>query len=207
MTKQPFRFTLFLLICVLIPLTATAQTVNIPDSNLRAVIEKALGKASGASITTADMANLTELIAQNANINDLTGLEAATKLTRLDLGAEYVEAERRYINSNSISDFSPLSGLTNLTYLVLRNNNISDLSPLSSLTQLTSPGASEQQYLRLLTFGRFNQPDTAVSWWQQYFGSLTAFGINSTGIPVSWWQQYFGSLTGGGINSTDRTVS
>ena len=78
MTKQPFRFTLFLLICVLIPLTATAQTVNIPDPNLRAAIEKALGKASGASITTVDMANLTRLDARNVNIGNLTGLGDAT---------------------------------------------------------------------------------------------------------------------------------
>ena len=93
MTKQPFRFTLFLLICVLIPLTATAQTVNIPDSNLRAEIEEALGKASGASITTADMAKLTRLEAKNANISNLTGLESATNLTNLDLG--FVDAEGR----------------------------------------------------------------------------------------------------------------
>ena len=37
------------------------ELVNIPDPNLRAAIEKALDKTSGAPITTADMANLTEL--------------------------------------------------------------------------------------------------------------------------------------------------
>ncbi len=116
---------------------APAQTVDIPDPNLRAAIESALGKASGATITTADMENLTELTAPNANISNLTGLEAATNLTSLDLGREYVAAEG-YINSNTISDISAVAGLTNLTDLNLgRNTNISDISAVAGLTNLT----------------------------------------------------------------------
>ena len=112
------------------------EPVNIPDSNLRAAIEKAHGKASGDTITTADMATLTRLEAKNANISDLTGLEFATNLTELYLGAESVEGEG-WINSNSVSNLAPLSGLTNLTRLGLRNNDISDISPLAGLTNLT----------------------------------------------------------------------
>ena len=56
MTKRRFCFTFFLLICFSLPLTATAQTVDIPDDNLRAEIEKALGKTPGEAITAADMA-------------------------------------------------------------------------------------------------------------------------------------------------------
>ena len=84
--------------------------VNIPDPNLRAAIENELGKASGDPITASDMARLTDLFAPNANITDLTGLEAATNLTFLVLGSQFVEAEGRSINSNSVSDLSPLSG-------------------------------------------------------------------------------------------------
>ena len=40
---------LFLLICLMVPLSATAQAVAIPDANLRAAIETALGKAPGRS--------------------------------------------------------------------------------------------------------------------------------------------------------------
>ena len=47
MNKRFLRFTFFLLMYLALPLTATAQVVNIPDPNLRAAIEKALGKASG----------------------------------------------------------------------------------------------------------------------------------------------------------------
>ena len=135
MNKQFPRFIFFLLMCFTLPLTATAQVVDIPDSNLRAAVEKTLGKASGAAITVADMATLTRLEARNANITDLTGLEHATNLTELLLGAEVVD--NSWINSNSISDLSPLVGLTNLTWLNLEFNSISDISPLAGLTNLT----------------------------------------------------------------------
>ena len=76
------------------------EPVDIPDLNLRAAIERELGVASGDTITTADMARLTDLFARNSNISDLTGLEHATNLTFLGLGSEFVEAEGRFINSN-----------------------------------------------------------------------------------------------------------
>ena len=151
MTTQAFRFTLFLLICLSIPVTATAQIVNIPDANLRAAIEQALGKASGAAITTADMATLTRLgssgVSIGSNISDLTGLEHATNLTSLGLRggsrisnlsplSGLINLTDIDLASNSISNLSPLSGLTNLTGLTLGGNSISNLSPLSGLTQL-----------------------------------------------------------------------
>ncbi len=108
--------------------------VTIPDANLRAVIEDSLSKASGASITSAEMASLTRLEAPNANISDLTGLEFATGLIVLDLGYEVVD--NTIVNSNSISNITPLSGLTNLKELDLSSNSISDITPLSGLTRL-----------------------------------------------------------------------
>ena len=111
--------------------------VNIPDPNLRAKIEEALGKASYAPITVAEMATLTELEAQNANISDLTGLEFATNLTVLGLDGK-IEGT----NSNSVSDLSPVANLTRLKSLWLADNLISDLSPLVGLTDLTQVGLS-----------------------------------------------------------------
>ena len=125
MTRQLFRLYLFLLVCFSISVTATAQTVDIPDPNLRAAIEAELGKAPGDTITMADIANLTTLSALFVNISDLTGLEAATNLTELLLA------------DNSISDISPLKGLTNLTELYLSDSSISDISPLAGLNNLT----------------------------------------------------------------------
>ena len=115
----------FLWVCLTLPLTATAQLVDISDPNLRAAVEAALGKASGATITTDEMATLTRLEARWARIHDLNGLEAATNLTRLSLGF------------NSISDISVLGGLTELTTLDLEFNSISDISALGGLTRLT----------------------------------------------------------------------
>ena len=124
MKKQPFRFALFLLVSLSIPVKVTAQTVDIPDPNLRAAIETKLGKASGDPITAAEMGTLTFFSASNANINVLTGLESATNLTYL------------FLWNNSISDLSPLSGLTSLEFLDLQGNSVSDLSPVMGLTNL-----------------------------------------------------------------------
>ena len=114
----------------------STTNVDIPDANLRVAIEAALGKASGVPISRTDMAGLTRLEAPNKNISDLTGLEFATGLTRLDLGEEWVNHRR--VNSNAISNLSPLSGLTKLTSLDLADNAILNVAVLSNLTNLTS---------------------------------------------------------------------
>ena len=117
-------------------LEATAE-IDIPDPNLRAAIAEAIGVPPSTPIVRGHMATLTHLEAGNANISDLTGLEGATNLRTLDLGAEYVEAESRSINSNSVSDLSPLTGLTKLRSLYLQDSNISDISAVAGLTNLT----------------------------------------------------------------------
>ena len=103
---------------------ASAQVVDIPDPNLRALLEEELGKAPGATITVSEMANLTNLFALDSHIRDLTGLESATKLDTL------------FLSDNLISDIGPLAGLTNLTDLWLGANAITDISPLAGLTNL-----------------------------------------------------------------------
>ena len=101
------------------------EAVYIPDPNLRAAIAEALGKAPGAPITVMNIEGLERLNVWNRNIRDLTGLEFAKNLYFLD------------VESNSISDISPLAGLTNLTELIkMGHNPISDISPLASLTKL-----------------------------------------------------------------------
>ena len=126
MTIPVHRFTFILLIFLSIPSTSAAQTVNIPDPNLRAAIAAELGKASSDPITTSDMAALRSLTARESNISDLTGLEHAINLTLL------------YLQDNLISDISAVSDLTNLRTLGFWNNNISDISAVSGLTNLTS---------------------------------------------------------------------
>ena len=107
------------------------EVVSIPDANLAAVLREKIGE----SITTHGMLILGSLSLRNRGITDLTGLEHAHNLTRLSLGAEYIRGEGD-VNNNAVSDFSPLSGLTQLTYLDLRDNTISDVASLTQLTQL-----------------------------------------------------------------------
>ena len=107
---------------------APSPVVTIPDANLRAVIEAALGKATGAPITQAELATLDSLEANDAEITDLTGLEYAVNLTWLDLA------------SNDITNVSVLVDLTNLTHVILSSNNIADLASLVANTSLGEGG-------------------------------------------------------------------
>ena len=107
-----------MLILGLLMLVRGAFAVEIPDPNLRTIIESNLGVITGAPITVDEMATLTHLNAENAAINDLTGLETATNLQHLNL------------IGNAVTNISPLTGLTNLKVLRLEGNAISDLSPL-----------------------------------------------------------------------------
>ena len=89
---------------------SASSPVTIPDATLRVRIAVALGKASDATITVAEMMTLSTLQAHGSNIRDLTGLEFATNLTSL------------WLNDNNISDIAPLAGLTKLKFLGLHGN-------------------------------------------------------------------------------------
>ena len=120
--------------------TAVAEAaINIPDSNLRAVVETTLGKGAGEPIASGEMLALTHLEANNANISDLTGLEHAINLNSLLLEGE-PDATGNWQNSNSVNDLSPLAGLTRLEVLELWFNSVSDISPLTGLTNLKNLG-------------------------------------------------------------------
>ena len=99
--------------------------VHIPDLNLRAAIAEAFGKSPNAPITAEEMEGLGRLVARNRGIRDLTGIQFATNLSKIDL------------RDNEISDLSPLAGLINLRELRLDHNfQPSDLSPLAGLINL-----------------------------------------------------------------------
>ncbi len=137
--------------------------VNIPDANLRAAIEAALGKTGGATITVAEMTRLTRLDATEAGIGNLTGLQFATNLREAVLW------------ENRIRDISPLSGLINLGTLSLMLNNITDLSPLSGLINLTE-----------LTVGEGPISDLSPLSGLSRLRSLVVFGTSNTDLsPLS----------------------
>jgi Leucine-rich repeat (LRR) protein len=104
-------------------LSSQPTIVRFNDTNLETVVRGALNKPTG-DITNQDMAIFTSLTAFNKGITDLTGLEHAINLTGL------------YLDSNKISNLSPIANLTILSTLSLSYNSISDIQALSNLTKL-----------------------------------------------------------------------
>ena len=94
------------------------------DSNLRAAINKTLGKETLSILTPEDMQQLKYLEAVDMGIRSCSGLEAAVNLIELRL------------DGNSISSIGPLADLTNLRFLSIGGADISDLTPLTNLTKL-----------------------------------------------------------------------
>ena len=148
--KTQHIFICTLMLCTLLffftPLSTSAQTVNIPDANLRAAIAEALDKAPNARITADEMATLRELNALSMDIKNLAGLEAAVNLEGLGLNnniisdisplAGLIELRDIGLEENAITDLSPLAGLINVVHLHLGHNVITDLSPLEGLINL-----------------------------------------------------------------------
>ena len=113
-----------------------AKVVSIPDPNLAAAVREELNMSAGETLTTRSILNLVGLDARNRGIKDLTGLEHAANLKEVDLGGENTSSVE-YVNSNAISDFSPLEKLTDLVKLSLNGmSGLRDVSALASLTNL-----------------------------------------------------------------------
>ena len=131
--------------------------VSIPDPNLRAAVEAALGKVPGAVITAADMAKLERIEADESGISDLRGLEAAINLERIEFRRNSISdlsplrgltrLNNIKLRGNRITDVSPLAGLINVDWLGLEENTVTDLSPLKSLVKLNGIGISENPIL------------------------------------------------------------
>lgn len=124
MLRKRWRYLLPLaLIIVLVPACAAQPTVApeivvIADYNLGAAIRAALDKTPDEPVSVEELAGLTELKANYANIADLSGIEHCPNLSKLDLAYNY------------LTDLSPLAALVNLTTLDLSRNQIGDVAPL-----------------------------------------------------------------------------
>ena len=152
----------------------SAANVNIPDAALRRSINEALGanRAVDAAVTEAEMKTLTSL--SPGYISNLTGLEKATNLTKLDLYGNFtdISALSRLTNLTTLvlvpypragrrlTDISALSGLTNLTTLALYG-----MTDISTLPQLDKPhkAVSVRQLNRPLGTVKVDKPNMAVS--------------------------------------------
>lgn len=153
-TKQILTcaFMLSVTLLVMLPLTAPAQTVNIPDAGLRAAINEALDKAPNATIAAGEIATLTSLNGDDNGIRELKGLEAAINLREMDIRhnliadlsplADLIQLQHINLEDNVISDLSPLAGLVNLAELHVHHNLIADLSPIQGLINLRALNVS-----------------------------------------------------------------
>lgn len=111
------------------------KVVSMPDPNLAAAVREVLEMSPNEALTTYTMLSLTHIYARNRGIRDLTGLEHAVNLKVLDLADEFIP-EKGAVNSNAVTDISPLQTLTQLEQLWLSSTSISDVTPLQTLTQL-----------------------------------------------------------------------
>ena len=106
---------------------------EVPDANLAAAIRDVLGLASEAPITQLDMLRLTDFVAQDRKITNLTGLEFAINLNFLTL------------SSNQIEDIKPISKLPHVWYLDLSGNRISDITSLKDMRSLATLSIGDNQ--------------------------------------------------------------
>ena len=143
-------------VTLLVVQTATAQVVNIPDSNLRQLVRETLQLPDRTPITQQEMLRLEFLDAGGERgITDLTGLQYATNLWGLDLYhnpivnigslAYLTKLEGFNLWGCQVVDLGPLRNLTNLRSVILGNNQISDITPLANLVQLTNLGLDNNQ--------------------------------------------------------------
>ena len=150
----------------------------IPDANLRAAIAERLGKAP-AAITEEDLARLTELTADESGIRNLSGLEHAIRLERIEF------------RHNSISDLSPLAELVRLNNIKLRGNRITDVSPLASLTNVDWLGLEENKIKDLSPLKRL----------------IKLNGIGLEGNPIGDVSPLAGCISLEGINARRTAIS
>lgn len=81
--------------------------------------------------------NITKLTMQRCSLSTITGLEAATTLTHLN------------ISENAIGDITPLSTLTKLQRVILAKNALNNVNALSTLTGITQLDISHNEITTL----------------------------------------------------------
>ncbi len=154
---------------------APSPVVTIPDPNLRAAIENALGKTGGSPITQAEMGTLGRLDANDSDISNLTGLEFATNLKYLGLSSWEFDD----LPDNNIMDISALAGLTRLQVLALGGNNISDISALANLTDLESLDLQSNSISDISALSDL----TKLRWLKLGYNNLTLLDRNLSPTP------------------------
>ena len=101
----------------------TDLVVTFPDTALEHVIRETIDLPTG-DIHISDLQGMTDLIAEERGIEDLSGLEYCPDIHWL------------LLPGNNISDITPLQNMISLYTISLMSNNVTDLTPLTNLTNL-----------------------------------------------------------------------
>lgn len=157
-----------LLAIVVVCVAGCPKLVFITDDGLEQAIREEIGKPLG-FLTEDDLAQVLELDARGYSIRDLSGIEYCKNLAWADLSTNQISNIRPleqlghpenpfdsplvYLNldSNVITDITPLSGLLNLKQLSLLNNQVSDVTAL--ITNLRAGGTLESVNLSTASLG------------------------------------------------------
>lgn len=124
--------------------TEKSEIINIPDLNLKRVINEKLGKSKNADITKAELESIENIWLQDEKVTNLEGLQYCINLKTLSM---------RY---NNISNLSPLSGLDNLQHIDLAHNTITNIDSLNSLKNLNKLILSYNNISNISSLKNFN---------------------------------------------------
>ena len=161
----------------------TAKEINVPDNNLRKLLNEKLGEKLGTTrtanqkITDVELEKLTDLNLDNSNITDITGLEAATYLNKLSL------------NHNSISDISPLARLSALTHMHIEDQQITvkpndelfasplrglagGIVPITNSAEVVGGTHANAGKIRILSLPASGTSPILNSTWETHLGTL-----------------------------------
>ena len=119
--------------------------ITFADAGLEDAVRVKISKPSG-DILKSDVINLYDLLADERDITDISGIQYFTNLHLLNLAnnnitdisflASLTELEQIHISQNNISDVTPLKALVNLEWLRLDYNNITDIDSLAHLVNV-----------------------------------------------------------------------
>ncbi len=126
------------------------EPADILDVQLESQIRAELG-VQVQQLTRGAMESLETLNAEELNVTNLSGLELATNLTRLDLGG------------NAIVSIQPIEGVVGLTRLSLSNNLLTDISGIRGLTNLTELDLSDNPLTNFEALSELKSLRTLVS--------------------------------------------
>jgi cysteine-rich repeat protein len=155
--------------------------LSFADPNLESVVRESVEIPTG-DLYYSDVFAVNEIVARDAGIIDLDGLECLDALESLALHynditavsplASLTSLTELGLGFNQITDISALADLSTVTILRLQGNEISDLGPLSGLTALTHLDLAENPITdlgpladlsALETLGLFDTPVSDLS--------------------------------------------